>query len=700
LRQKNYGDFGGANINIKSKKFRGTPYLKLGIGAGVNSNVAGLSNFYLQDGPSGSGFGKQEIPESPTTPINYTTSWDRVKSNNILNKGFALSTGKSFEIGEQGVLSAFITASFKSDAGFRTGIQRGGVDKQGDPKTDYTVDSYGYDTKTTVMATLNYKINQNNNVAFSSLFLNSTVQDYSEYVGNNEEFDGGTDANVDNEFGMVQRGTFDRTQLYVNQVFGDHQITETISFDWGAGASNLKNDIPDRMQNTFVPSRIEEDKYTFFSNSAIDNHRYYQELTEDELSINGVFSFKFAEKADEEFKGIVKVGYSGRFKNVAFESNQFDFSVDNDVFNFDVEDVNHVDNYLNDENYYAGNYQINQITQQYFGDQFIQAFLSNVQYGFSEKFTAVAGLRVESIYQSIGYITTLVPDGEFIEINEHQFLPSVSGKYSLTDSQSLKFSGSKTYTLPQQKEKVKMLYEEVTQSYIGNPDLYSSSNYNVDLGWEMFPGTGEIISVTGFGKMIQNPINEVFINSSGGEISYLNSGELATVLGLEFELKKKVVEFVNANDMSNKVSFGVNLSWMQSNQDFDEDKVSEETDYGASFTYDDGRLTGASDILGNADLSYFIEVSEQSNIMATVSYGYFSDKIKAIGTQGRGHLVDQSISALDFVVRSQLNKSMNIGLSVKNILDPTYKTIQEAQDVIISSYKKGVDFSLSFSYKF
>lgn len=697
---KNYGDFGGANINIKSKNFRGEAYVKIGLSAGINSNVAGLSNFYLQDGPSTTGFGQQEIPESSTTPINYTTSWDRVKNNNMLNKGFSLSGGRSFELGEEGKLSTFITASHKTDTGFKTGIQRGGVDKQGDPKTDYLVDSYGYDTKTTVMGTVNYKINENHSIALTSLFLNSTTQDYSEYVGNNEEFDGGTNANEDNEFGIVQRGTFDRTQLYVNQILGKHSLTEKITLEWAAGSSNLNNDVPDRMQNTFVPSRVEEDIYTFFSNSAIDNHRYYQELTEDELSANAMLSFKFAEDEDEEFKGIFKVGYSGRFKNVAFESNQFDFNIENNVFNFDKEAINTVDEYLNQDSFYNLDYEINRITQEYFGDQFIHAFLSSVQYGFSEKFTAVAGLRVESIYQSIGYITTLVPDGEFLELNENQFLPSFSGKYSFTDNQSLKFAGSKTYTLPQQKEKVKMLYEEVTQSYIGNPDLYSSSNYNFDLGWEMFPEQGELISVTGFGKMIQNPINEVFINSSSGEISYLNSGELATVLGLEFELKKNLFEFVNSNDMSNKLSLGVNLSLMTSKQDFNAEKVSDETGYGANFTYDEGGLTGASDVLGNADVSYLIEVSEKANVMATVSYGYFSDKMKAIGTQGRGHLIDKSNSVLDFVMKSQLNKKMNIGLSIKNILDPTYKTIQETQNVVISSYKKGVDFSLSFSYKF
>ena len=697
---KNYGDFGGANVNIKAKNFRGPSYIKIGGGLGINSNVAGLSSFYLQDGPSASGFGKIEIPESPTTPLNYTTSWDRVRSDAPLNKGFSLSAGRSFEIGEEGKLNTFITASHKSESSFREGIQRGNVDAQGDPKSEFDVDSYGYDTKTTAMATLNYRIDDANTIGFTSLFLNSTEQDYSEYVGNYEEFEGGTDPSEDNEFGIIQRGTYDRTQLYVNQLIGSHTFSEKLSFEWAGGSSALKNDVPDRMQNTFVPSREVVDQYTFFSNSAIDNHRYYQKLDEDELSANAVFSYKFSENSEEEYNGLFKVGYSGRFKNVAFESEQFDFNIVEDIFNFDIEDIHHVDNYLNEENFYNASYSINQISQLYFGDQFINSFISSVQYKFSENLTAVAGVRVESIYQSIGYISTLVPDGEFKETTQNEFLPSVSGKWTLSDKQSVKFAGSKTYTLPQFKERAKMLFEEVTQTYIGNPDLYSSDNYNFDLGWEVYPTSGEMISITGFGKMIQNPINEVFINSSSGEISYVNSGDLATVYGLEFELKKKLAEYTNAKDLSRKLSFGLNLSYMHSSQDFNADKVADETDYAASFTYDEGSLTGASDVLGNADITYASELSENSNLMATVAYGYFSDKMKVIGTQERGHLVDKENSSLDFVLKSEFNKKFNVGFAVKNILNPTYKTVQETQDVIINSYKKGVDYSLSVSYKF
>jgi hypothetical protein len=38
---------------------------------------------------------------------------------------------------------------------------------------------------------------------------------------------------------------------------------------------------------------------------------------------------------------------------------------------------------------------------------------------------------------------------------------------------------------------------------VGNKDLYASDDYNLDLKWEMFPKSDELISVTAFGKYIK-----------------------------------------------------------------------------------------------------------------------------------------------------------------------------------------------------
>jgi hypothetical protein len=106
-------------------------------------------------------------------------------------------------------------------------------------------------------------------------------------------------------------------------------------------------------------------------------------------------------------------------------------------------------------------------------------------------------------------------------------------KYELNSKQNLRLGLSKTYTLPQFKERAPFIYEEVLQVKVGNKDLYASDDYNLDLKWEMFPKSDELISVTAFGKYILNPMNEVTISSSSNDISYINTGDYGYVAGAE-----------------------------------------------------------------------------------------------------------------------------------------------------------------------
>lgn len=694
---QNYGDFAGANVDIKSKNYKGKGLAQIKIGiASINSNVIEKKDIYLQDGPNYFGFKNIKNPSNPTSEYQYATSWDRKSNHNLINNNFGISVGKSFEVSEESKLNTFFTASFNNNTNFRDGIIRGAFNTLGVPATDYTYDSYTYQTNTTAMGTVNYFINPTNSITFNSLFLNSSSQNYTEYAGTNNEFDGGTIPAEDNETGFIKRGTYDKTSLFVNQLIGKNNFSERTELNWAVGYSMLLNDTPDRMQNTFIPSRVNVGEYAFFANSPIDNHRFFQELKENELSTNIDISYNFSKNEDDAYDGKVILGYSGRLKNIDFESNLYSFTPNTpNLFNFEPEDIHNVDQIFNQENLDTGKYSIFNIFQEYNGNQYINAVFLKSEYKFSPKLTALVGVRGEFIIQNIDYNTVLVPEGDSSKYDKIEILPSLMAKYKINDKNNIKFAASKSYTLPQFKERVEMPYEEVTQSYIGNPDLYVSTNYNFDLGWEMYPSSGEIISFNAFHKIIQNPINEVFVNSASGDITYVNSGEKAQILGAELETKMTIFK----NEDKDKLSFGANITYMHQEQDFDGEKVSTENKFGANFTYDTGKLSGASDLLANADFSYNYTFSEKSDLTTTLTWSYFSDKLRTIGTQGRGHFVDLSNQNLDLIIKYTISKKLRLGLSAKNILNPTYETIQESTNSLVNSYKRGVGASFSLTYK-
>ena len=123
-----------------------------------------------------------------------------------------------------------------------------------------------------------------------------------------------------------------------------------------------------------------------------------------------------------------------------------------------------------------------------------------------------------------------------------QWLPSLFILHKLNDFNNIRFAASSTYTLPQYKEKAFFQFEEVTQVYLGNPALYASTNYNFDLKWEQFPSVGELVSVTAFSRIIKNPINDVSISSASNDLSYVNSGDQATVFGVEFGIGQRPLQ--------------------------------------------------------------------------------------------------------------------------------------------------------------
>ncbi|MFB9055273.1 TonB-dependent receptor domain-containing protein [Mariniflexile ostreae] len=705
---QNYADFGGANIDISSKRFSGAPFISFGVGIEANANVLDVDHFYLQEGPSYLGFDSGHVPNNPLQPYHYATSWDRTERKNTLNNTYALAAGKRFSLGDESSLSTFITASFDTDHAFIEGVDRGSITAQGTINSDFYKKSYKQNTNTTVMGSADYKINYRNTILFTSLFLNSSAQDYSEYDGSNQDFDGGAPGS-NNVTGFIKRGTFERTQLFVNQLLGKHSFNEKLEANWAIGYSILNNEVPDRMQNTFVPARDGSSNYTFFTNSSIHNHRYFQTLDEKELSTNVSGSYHFNKNEESMYKGKLTLGYSGKLKKIDFDSNQYSFFPVSNKITFPKAGIHNVDAYLNASNFNtATGDNSSEIPQLYTGHLDVHAAYGTLQYKFTEKFSVILGARLEKLDQRVYFVTSLEPSGADSNFSPVNFLPSLSSKYMLNDKQNLKFAFSKTYTLPQFKEKVKLLFQEVTQDYEGNPTLYASTNYNVDLGWEFFPNNGELISVTAFGKLIQNPINEMFTNSSSGNITYANTGEKAVVAGVELELRKNIFEYENANSLKDKLSFGINGSYMYHNQDLNKDKVFAENGFGANFTFDETKLTGASDFLANADISFMKQFTENSAITATVSYAYFSDKLGVIGTQNKGNMIDKSIDRLDLIVKTSLTKNLKLGLSYKNILDPTFERILEqskvpgstTQDVLVSSYKLGSNFSLSLNYTF
>ena len=681
------GDFAGGNVDIATKRYSGNGMLEVSIGSSMNTNVLGQwDNFYLQQGPTRSGFVDYGVPNDPLGGYNFQNSLNPKKQTPIWGN-IGLRGGKSFNFFNGSRLNLFAVADFTGDYNYREGVNRE-LSMGGEQLKDFDQVRYEYATHSTGMLNAEYVLNPSHRFSYNFLFVNSSDQSADSYYGFIRDM-------AEDGSGLVQRNTFRQTKLFVNQLLGNHTLTEKIDVDWGLSYNHVLSSMPDRTQNiTRLDNQLGH--RVLVQNQRPDNHRYYQDLTEKEIAFNVAAHYKL----EDNNRGRISAGYNGKIKDRDFEDIQFNFDIPQSARRSEI-DPSNMDAFFNRHNFEQGFFGITGfrdiLPQTYEGKQHIHAFFVNGEYKLTDRLTGVVGLRYENIMQSIQYSTVLADIGTPNTFRRNSFLPNLILKYELDEKQNLRLGASKTYTMPQFKERARFEYMDVTETRVGNPDLYASEDYNLDIKWEMFPRSSELLSVTMFGKYIKDPMNQVTLASSTNDVSYLNTGDYGTVYGVEVEVKKDLFTFENGDS---KLSVGGNAAFMKTDQELSAEKVRNETMYNLSLTHDKASFTGASDFLMNADLSYFKKWNNESDIMATVLYNHFSDRLYSLGSQGRGNQLDKGVGTLDFILKYKINRRFGVDLSARNLLDPTYERFQESSNgpLTVLSYKRGVRFSLGLKY--
>jgi len=691
-----FGDFAGGNVDIISKEYRGNGMFEVSVGSKINTNaIDKAGEFYLQDGPNKSGFYSNDYPANALTGYNFTNSYNPHKES-MAPVNFGIKAGDVYNIGENGKLSLFATANFSNGYEYRQGLNQT-INTQGGVLNSFNQERFSYNTNTTGLFNAAYRINSNHKISYNILFVNSSDQFRDSYQGIIRDL-------AENGTGLIQRSTYIENSLMINQLLGNHKLDDKTTVDWGVSYNTVKSDMPDRIQNTFADTG-DDGVLNLAQATSTDNNRYYQNLTENELAANASISRQIGVTEDGgDSKGKITLGYSGRFKKRDFEAIQFNFFLSEALRITTPADPNNLDAIFNSDGYNSDQFDINTYSggmrpQTYNGEQDIHAGYASLDYKLTDKLTANVSLRYEKIEQSIRYRTQLISGEQSSTFDRNEFLPNVILKYELNDKQNLRFAASKTYTLPQFKERALFIYEDVNEAKFGNPDLYPSQNYNADIKWELFPKRDELISVTAFGKYILDPINEIVIASAANDISWVNIGDSGYVVGAELEVRKNL--YTIEGEFDNRVSAGLNLAYMKTHQDIDAEKVSSETELSINPTEKTSSFAGASDLLMNADVSYTKNWSADKGITATIMYSYYSDRLYAIGNLGKGNLVDKGMGAVDLVFKTRLGRHLNVDLVGRNLLNPTFERVQEnaGGTVPVVNYKRGAYIGLGLTYK-
>jgi outer membrane receptor protein involved in Fe transport len=694
-----YGDVAGANIDIVSKELYGKDDLRIKIGSGFNTRAVN-QQFLTVDGAKPLGFGiDKNVPITSLGTYDFKNSYGPNSQNLQLNNSVSLQLGKKFAFNNNDSFSALIIGSLDNRYVYQNGNTKV-INAQGLPLRDLKFSKYNYNVSQILMGNFVYRFDEKGFITYNSLYIHNNTQAVGDYTGQS--------ANISEEEGdsaFIRRQQVNNNNLFVNQLLFDFKISKRLGLNVDAGYNLTRGNEPDRRQNTYV---FDGNNYEVATGTPSYNHRFFSDLSEDEVTGKAYLDYKIGEDSDNiPKKGNLRIGYNFRKTDRNFNFLQFNHDFPSPT----VVDIDNPDGLFNQENLSNGTFRL--VTNNGFSSDFdpltpffyegqktVHAGFAQFLYSFTDKLSAIAGIRYENVNQYVNWNTNL-SSSEFdlnvdpSTLKKNYFLPSINLKYSIIESSIFRLAGSKTYTFPQFKEVAPFLYEDVNFASFGNPGLKPSDNYNVDIKYEYYLSSDEIISLTGFYKRIINPINRIQVNSAANQLSYINSGNKADVAGAELEIRKNIFDKESDNgETQNNLSAGLNASYLYSKQDL--------SDPSTNFTNEHDQLEGASPLLLNSDLTYRLKKSN-SDITASAVLNYFSDRIYSIGVQQKGNIVETGISTLDFVLRSELGNHLGLNFAAKNVLDPNLELTQKdvnGNKIVINNFKKGIIFSLGINYKF
>ncbi len=673
------GDVGGAEINITSRQLAKDAEFETGISAGANTKTI-TKNFLKADGVNAFGYAGSQHGPTDLTKYNFPNSLDPSSQNFQLNRDFSMAGGKKYLAGtNKNPLRFFLLGKYSTDFDAESGKVRKTI-TDGTITQDQDAKVYTQNTSHIVMGNLDYLFGNNNHITYNGLYLHTNIQYVGDYFGPNTEF-----TDLDDGTGLIRRQQVNDNTLIVNQILYKKQLKKRLGLDSGISYNHITGNEPDRRLNYLT--YLGNDILRPLKGTGVQQ-RYFSEVKEDDICLKLAFSYKL--KENDENKSALNFGYNGRYVSRNFDAVEYDHSMvqqpELNRYTFSLDEV------FNQEELDAGDFELDRQDNSYSVDKYINDGYGELIYEFNKKFTAIAGLKGDKVNMNVDYSVNNGGTPGSSKIDKLYILPSLNLKYDLNENNSLRLGLSNTYTLPQDKEISPYRYVYINYKSQGNPDLKPAYNYNVDLKWDNYLSNGELISLSGFFKLVKDPIARIEKASAGGYLTYDNISDKATVAGAEVELRKNLMKRIGRKNAENKISVGMNASYTYTHVKHDN----------YTFTNKSSKLEGAAPVIINADLAYSYTKNDFS-LTNTLVLSYFSDRIYTIGTQDEQDIMEKAVPTLDFVSKSRLSKHWGMGFKVKNLLDPPYRLTREptgtdAAPVDLENFKKGITVSLGISY--
>lgn len=300
------------------------------------------------------------------------------------------------------------------------------------------------------------------------------------------------------------------------------------------------------------------------------------------------------------------------------------------------------------------------------------------------------------------------------------WLPAATATWNFAEDFQFRLHGSKTIARPQFRElgTIPVLDVESDRFLSGNPFLTDSILWNAETRIEWYPARGERVSIAGFYKSLDAPIETIATIDGAGTLQVTNANApKATLYGVEAE----VVKYIGLGGLGDglapfRLALSANYTWSKSKLQVGADdetilypgNIDSPLIAPASQVFTDGSpLTGQSEHLAN--LQFGIDNTDRLEQL-TFLLTYASQRVTSRGANTGGVLDPDIIERpginLDIVARQGFDwpgfAEMEIKFEARNVFGRGHIEEQDYGTGIarINNYDIGTTFAASLSAKF
>lgn len=691
------GDFSGAQVDIQTREFPADRRLALSLSTGgtdvatgqsiLRAPRAGSEHFTFAAGSRGmpADLGTAGLFDAPLSQdrvnalVNaFRNSWTAPAGRGRPNSSASLSVGGSdlFLGREVGYLLSG-TYSYSEEA--RDDQVRAFALATEDPAVQEEVDRYeGATGRSSAM--LGGMLNLSTMLGPTSrLALNTTYTRTSDNDARREE---GESENLGGRF-LIERLQYVERDVWSSQLLGEHEFGRRHRLDWSVARSLVGRREPDRSEIVYAMDTDPTGALlpaAWFSQSNEGAVRTFADLTEG--SWEGTGSYRLTLGSGERAAQL-KMG--GTLRRTERQSTNRAFSIASTLPRAARE--------LAPEEIFDGRFSTGE--ESWFrvtplGAGGVYEAVETVSAGFvmatlplSDRVELVSGVRLEQSTTSVLTEPT-VGDPVSVRPTYADLLPSLALNVRLGENQVLRASATQTLSRPEYRELAPVQYRDVIggENVLGNAGLRRALIRNYDLRWEWYPRPTEVISVGLFAKRFDDPIERVFLATSGTRIITFVNAEAARNLGVELEVRKNL-DLLGESLRPFSV-FG-NVTLMHSEITIGSDAASKINDRRA--------MVGQAPWVVNAGLTY---TSAAGGLSATALYNVVGRRIASAAEAPLPDIFEESRHVVDLAVRFPVAGALSGKADLKNLLDARHQTTQGT--VVRETYRSGRSFSVGLSW--